>query len=268
MKFCIERDCLKNVNFDFQRTLIDSIGYQKWADNSSTISYEFFDSQQNDDIPNYSTERMIEMIPVGSVGFVTKWLKEIYEIDYKPIQIPDPLMKESFLKRNCGYIHNNEAKKWVEHSHLFGKEQVFLKNTSKLKEQIHIIPLYKLNDFDLNGNTYFYSEVIDFISEYRIFVYKNEIVGIKHYQGDFFKFPDENIIKEMVKKYAHCNAPVSYTLDVGIHCKGKEYFTSVIEVHDFFSCGLYGFEEYKILPFMFSRWWYEYLNRYKNGCIL
>lgn len=58
----------------------------------------------------------------------------------------------------------------------------------------------------------------------------------------------------MIKQYI--TAPIAYTLDVGIS-DGK---TVVIEVHDFFSCGFYGFSDHTIIPFMFSRWFIEYIN--------
>lgn len=58
----------------------------------------------------------------------------------------------------------------------------------------------------------------------------------------------------MIKQYNA--APVAYTLDVGI----SNSKTLIIEVHDFFSCGFYGFSEHKIIPFMFSRWFNEYVN--------
>jgi len=58
----------------------------------------------------------------------------------------------------------------------------------------------------------------------------------------------------MIKAYT--KAPVAHTLDVAI--SGGE--TVIIEVHDFFSCGLYGFADHKILPFMFARWFQEFVK--------
>ena len=71
--------------------------------------------------------------------------------------------------------------------------------------------------------------------------------------GDFTIFPNIDKINKMIFK----SAPVAYTLDVAI-CDGA---TVVIEVHDFFSCGLYGFSDLKILPYMFSQWYYEYIRK-------
>jgi hypothetical protein len=59
----------------------------------------------------------------------------------------------------------------------------------------------------------------------------------------------------MIKAYSK-EAPVAYTLDVGVNKK----HTFIIEAHDFFSCGLYGFADLKLLPLMFYRWFRDYIN--------
>ena len=62
----------------------------------------------------------------------------------------------------------------------------------------------------------------------------------------------------MIDRYESIgDAPIAYTLDVGINDKG----TFVIEVHDFFSCGLYGFADVGILPSMLNRWFQEFISK-------
>lgn len=48
----------------------------------------------------------------------------------------------------------------------------------------------------------------------------------------------------------YTSQPPAFTLDVAITPNNE---TVIIEIHDFFSCGLYSFAEHKILPFMFTR---------------
>ena len=86
-------------------------------------------------------------------------------------------------------------------------------------------------------------------------MFKGEIVGLQNYAGDFMSFPDTYKIQQMIDAYI--KAQIAYTLDVGIF--GNDTF--VIEVHDFFSCGLYGFSNHNILPFMFSRWFNEFIKK-------
>ena len=111
----------------------------------------------------------------------------------------------------------------------------------------------KLN---LGKGNYQISELIDIDSEWRCFVYNNELVGLQNYIGDFTLFPSIDAIKHMIKEYI--SSPVAYTLDVGVNKDN----TFVIEVHDFFSCGLYGFFNHKVLPFMFRDWFNECINKY------
>ena len=95
---------------------------------------------------------------------------------------------------------------------------------------------------DINPNTSVYtSEVVDIVSEYRCFVHKNELVGIKHYTGDFGCFPDILEINEMIRLYKK-DAPISYTLDVGIIEKASKDKTILIEINDFWAIGGYGLD--------------------------
>lgn len=100
---------------------------------------------------------------------------------------------------------------------------------------------------DVNSNTAVYtSEVIDIVSEYRCFVHKNELVGIKHYSGDFKLFPSVSYIHKMIEEYKD-EAPISYTLDVGIIEINKNEVISfeqtvLIEINDFWAIGGYGLD--------------------------
>ena len=82
-------------------------------------------------------------------------------------------------------------------------------------------------------------------------------MGLSNYSGDFTKFPDVRKIEEMIKEYSDHNAPIAYTLDVAVE---SDYTTAPIEVHDFFSCGLYGFRDWRLYPIMLSRWIHEWKN--------
>lgn len=116
---------------------------------------------------------------------------------------------------------------------------------------------------DVNPNTAVYtSEPINIISEYRCFVHKNELVGIKHYTGDFTCFPDMSIIESMIDVYRY-ESPISYTLDVGVVSNtatstylhqlddmctvGRKktetsFKTILIEINDFWAIGGYGLD--------------------------
>ena len=89
----------------------------------------------------------------------------------------------------------------------------------------------------------------DIISEWRLFIRDGEILDIRNYLGDSFICPDKKLCSDIVKSYI-TNRPV-YTLDIGVR---ENMDLVVIEVHDFFSCGTYGFSDYRKYPIMLWRW--------------
>jgi hypothetical protein len=128
---------------------------------------------------------------------------------------------------------------------------IFIKPSDGVKEFTGFVleKISTLRDINLyypevNSDTEIYiSEVVDIISEYRCFVHKNKLVGIKHYDGDFTKFPNISIIESMIDKYKN-DSPISYTLDVGIISKTNttNYETILIEINDFWAIGGYGLD--------------------------
>ena len=81
------------------------------------------------------------------------------------------------------------------------------------------------------------SDPLNFLSEFRCFVHKGELKGIQYYAGDFRRFPNVEVIEEMIRNYTDCN--VSYTLDVGVIDSGE---TALVEVNDMWAIGSYGFD--------------------------
>jgi hypothetical protein len=127
---------------------------------------------------------------------------------------------------------------------------IFIKPLSGVKEFTGFV-LDKFNTLQNIGMYYsqitsdtlvYTSEVIDIVSEYRVFVHKNEIVGIKHYAGDFSVFPPcTYTINEMIQKYKK-GAPISYTLDIGILETIPNDTMVIIEINDFWAIGGYGLD--------------------------
>jgi len=214
---------------DFSWTLIQAIKFKNWLSNDNDLSYTLTDG-----------EYLEGYIPIGSVEFVHGYFKTIHNKSLKPINIPTELLKPEYLARNV-FIGTKDD---VDREY-FVKSNEQIKSFTEVTSDKSIIP----------DGEMMISELIDIESEWRCFVYKNKLVGVQNYSGDFTKFPDVKVINEMIVDYK--SQPISYTLDVAVS-KGK---TVVIEVHDFYSCGLYGFADYNILPLMFTRWYYEFLTK-------
>lgn len=187
---------------------------------------------------DYKLLKREKLIPVGNLIFVQQYLDK----KMKPIEVPEELRK--YLNREYHIIKGKDI------PDEFKNENYFFKNADTLKKWNNALNPYDLT-FDKETN-YVVSKRVMFDSEYRVFVYNNEILGLKNYLGDILLFPDINYIKDIINNY---RGPNAYTLDIGIH-NGK---TDLIEIHPFVSCGLYGFYDRNIIPMLkegFS--WYEY----------
>jgi len=81
------------------------------------------------------------------------------------------------------------------------------------------------------------SEVMEFLSEYRVFVSHGKIYDVKHYKGTWKEHISSNIVEMMVRDYTDC--PSAYTLDVGLDSSG---LTRLVEVNDMWAIGSYGMD--------------------------
>lgn len=230
MKFLIQT--IENqVKHDFSFTLLESIRYQNWYNGDNYMSYLY----TND--TGFVALKHDNLVPVGSNEFVISFIKANYNLNPKPKNIPFPLLDKRFTKR-----------------HIFDGCEKDIQGTKFVKSNEKIKSFTEITDTAPKG-LYQISEIIEIESEWRAFVFKNKLVGLQNYSGNFAMFPDVNAIEGMIDEYKEFS-PVAYTLDVGINLKDG---TFVIEVHDFFSCGLYGFSDHKIYPFMLSQWFFSYI---------
>jgi hypothetical protein len=95
------------------------------------------------------------------------------------------------------------------------------------------------------------SEYVDIISEYRCFILKGEILGVKHYNGDWSIAPDYSIVTDALSKTKDKDFPVAFCLDWGITKEGK---TILIEMNDGFSFGHYGLHHCYVSQMLSARW--------------
>lgn len=94
------------------------------------------------------------------------------------------------------------------------------------------------------------TDVVNFVSEYRVYVLHNQILDIKHYKGDPLIFPSAGEITCMVAMYAD-KAPVAYCLDVGVL---DTHETALVEVNDAINMGNYGLPATHFARMIDARW--------------
>jgi len=225
MKFLIQIDKGRVIH-DFAFTLLESIEYLNWISDEKIVTYRLTENSMP-----------AGFVPIGTVEFVSDYIEKYSGSRPKPINIPAELMSHEFT-----------------HRHVKNGTELDIVQKSFVKSSDHIKSFAEICDHAPMGN-YQISDIIEIESEWRAFVYNGKLVGLQNYSGSFTEFPNVYSIQCMINAYK--SAPIAYTLDVAITKGG---WTSVIEVHDFFSCGLYGFADHKILPFMFSRWYGEYIR--------
>lgn len=218
MKFLIQTE-KGHIVHDFSFQLVESIKFNNWFNGNKNMKYKLTNETEPDYREGY--------IPIGSVEFVTYYIEKYFNRRVLPANIPDQLNKEEYTGRIVSNIVGPKS---------FACP-MFVKSNDKIKGKTGITQVIS------STGTYQVSEVIEIDSEWRCFIYR-ELEDIRCYSGDFRVFPDIHIINKMIIAYnKEC-----YTLDVGI-VKGR---TVIIEVHDFFSCGLYGFNS-NYLPHMFAQ---------------
>lgn len=251
MKFFIQTIKGK-LTFDFALELVNAIDAHNYFYPNNEIEYIL-----DDDYKEYAWEKdkFKEWCPIGSVEFVCGWLEHFLGKDMipKPINVPKVLQKNCFTHR---FISEETIDEDFKNRTTSFMVDIFVKDINKIKSENN--GLYHNGYQNVPDGVYQISSLISNIkAEFRCFVFENQLLDVRLYSGDYKLMPNFNTIHKMIDVYK-IDAPVAYTLDVAIN-EAEE--TIVIEVHDFFSCGLYGFMPTKRLPYMFWRWYYYYINK-------
>ena len=212
---------------DFSFNLIEAIKFQNWYYNNYQMTYQL-----------YSDSKKIYGIPVGTIDFILKYFKDKYGYVVEPIRID---LFEKSLNRSVRYLLGSEVQ--TIDKKVFVKEHTF-------KGYIDILhPTSEDNSGLIHNKLYQVSNVVNFDSEFRIFVHNKRIVGVKHYSGDHWDIVDRTIVEDMLAEILSHTTLTTFSFDVA---KNKNTHF-LIEVHEFFATGLYGFSDHSILPQMFIR---------------
>lgn len=181
-------------------------------------------------------------LPIGSLLFVSSWLKRHYNKDIKRIEIPDVLMKEEYLKRGYKKVLGAEIPKTGTY---------FIKGLEQIKDWSYSGDVQSIHNMIVADKVYLLSDYVNIKSEWRVYVISGKIENIVNYDGDALCFPDTKLIEKMVQEYSKVeDRPKSYTLDVMVTDKG----TALLEIHPFVSVGLYS-----------TLWSDNLLEAYKDG---
>lgn len=187
--------------------------------------------------------------PIGSVEFCENYYQYVFQRKPRPLNIPESLFEYS------GRLVQNNPKDLNQFT-----DDIFIK--SRLKTKSSFNGFIKKNDFlELTkdnielSDIQVSSKIPEIESEFRVFVYKKEIIDMKQYLGDpFGKRPNKIWTETIIGEFK--DQPVSYTLD--LYLKPGSSIPYVMEVHNFYGCGLYGFDDHHNYPYMLWRWFKEF----------
>lgn len=231
---------------DFGYETIKAIEFSDWWENSKRYDYElitdfcFKSSKYGAPEATYFNYLKRDSIPVGSVEFVLEFMKQCYNIkNVKPLNIPEQLI--NYTNRDIQYLNKSVFLK-----NLDANKKYFIKSATKIKGYTEQFEMSNIDD--IPDDDYMVSEIINIESEWRCFVKDEKLLDIRCYSGNPFAIPSSVVISDMIKDYI--SSPPAYTLDV---CVGTDGKTSIIECHNFFGCGLYGFSDYKNYLIMLIR---------------
>lgn len=92
-------------------------------------------------------------------------------------------------------------------------------------------------------------EVVEFVSEWRAYIFRGAIKTVANYQGDPLAFPDRTRMQSALDAFESC--PIACSMDWGITSTGE---TLLVEVNDCYALGNYGADMYLYTAMIEARW--------------
>lgn len=189
-------------------------------------------------------------IVVADIETTNKYFERIGLPPKMSLNIPEEL--EDFTGRSIFRCSMGDFRK--DNDKDLWKYPLFMKPDGKSKEFVGGVledsAMFKRHMSEIPDSTpIMVSNVVKFITEYRVYVCQGEILGVYWYLGDFLKFPDGETIKAGVAAYK--DAPAGYAMDFGVLDNG---LTVLVECNDGWSLGNYGLEPSKYSRLLARRW--------------
>lgn len=164
-----------------------------------------------------------------------------------------PISLRPYLKRN---VWETSLGKLISQSEYGAISPIFIK--PKLKAKLFtgfviesISDLYKLGRISKNTEL-FCSSVVNWQTEYRVFIHNSTIVGIKNYDGNSNIIPDRAEIEKAVEVFEKSEDRTNgYSLDFGVLDDNQ---TALIEWNDGFALGSYGLDKELYTDLILARW--------------
>jgi hypothetical protein len=228
-----------------QGEFVNANGFNAWQgfdERGYEISFFDWDAMSSGAMPVAP-----ETIVVGSVAFVRKALARL-GVESPPLDYPPCLAK--YLGRKIWQTTWAEVRSQIDDPGF----SVFVKPVDQDKAFTgYVVSAFRdlIRTARWPGEMRLWaSEPFPFLSEWRFFVRRGQVIGIGHYKGDPLLFPDPGVVRAAVEDFS-AEAPVAYGIDFGIREDGG---TFLVEVNDGFSLGCLGLGPLAYSGFLEDRW--------------
>lgn len=205
----------------------------------SQMGFETVFFQTYDQIKNSEKQDVI----VSYAGPVKVRLKD-FGIEIPDIDYPDSIQK--YLGRKIWKSTLNTVNNAPEMWNTFIKPIHNKRFSGRVVRSARDLIGCSFNDED---QEVYLSEIVDFVSEYRIFVRYGQILDMRHYYGRWDIYPDASVIQNCIRDYK--DSPNAYAIDFGVTSQGE---TLLVEVNVSGSIGSYGLYATAYAKFMSARW--------------
>lgn len=214
-----------------------------------TFESEFevkFDDESFKDPPQFALDTAV----AGYIGDVRWALEKLRKPLPNAVDYPDPLRK--YMYREMELITLRQARSLTEPRFIkpAQRHKLFTGFVHKGDGESRM-KLVKFANPDYDDVEVWSSEIVDFRSEYRVFVFRGKVLDMRRYRGDCYWIPDRETLEEMIWDYEYDgHAPAAYCLDVG----SVRGLTGLVEVNDALSFGGYGLSGENYVRMLAARW--------------
>lgn len=272
MKFLIQT-VNREITIDFCFELLRSIEFLKWK--NQEVEYK---TLELDELANEVLSHPLvynDWVPVGTLEFVEEYIK-CYASPakvMKPLNVPSVFVgraeSEYVLQGKVDDIYEKLQEKDLDVDPIYVKSMKNIKSSinGRYSNALALLDLQLDSDEEIQVR-----KELNILSEWRCFLYSNELVGCQWYSGDFLEFPKRSGVRALTDMWigtrGHTEYGLTGTLDIAVtldfNREGSSVSLVVLEAHEFYSCGLYGFSDYNKLPNMLNRAWNEVRFRMRN----
>lgn len=232
----VNNGCYPNVNFYLAWEAFNTMGYD-------VVLFEEKDIDTLDITPE---------TPVFAGVTIFKRIVDKLGVGYKPFdcypEVLNPYYGRTLTRSTLGVEREKFHK---DYKRVFVKPVLPKQFIGNVWESIiNLIPLAKIPD----DAEVWVCEPINIMSEHRCYVLDGEILGVKHYYGDWSIVPQKQFVETVVEKYK--GAPAAYGIDIaiGIDPQTGYYRDVVLEVNDGCNLGNYGLDSIHYGEMIVSRW--------------